>query len=570
MISPDWFSTVHQLSLKLVQVPSITGTAGEQAFASHLHAVIAAHPYFQDHPEDVWTEPAPLDPRRRRNVFALVRGSGSQTVMMSGHYDVVSTANYGLLEPFAFDPPALLPRLIALLAQEQPTSDTELALRDLRSGDYLPGRGMLDMKSGLAAGIAVLFHFAAAGPNRRGNLLFIGTPDEEESSHGMRAAAARLPTLTEERGITPLAAINLDSANDRGDGSVGRAIFLGSVGKLLPAVYIVGRETHAGAPFDGINPNLMAAAITRRIECNADLVDIAEGEAAPLPVSLKQVDLKDHYDVTIPGSAWCYFNVLTHRRSPNDVLALMRSTVADACADAAKYLQQQAHRYAGLTAGTTTAPMWQTTVLTYRELKERALQTGGAAAEEALTAVIQQCSDDPATDFPEYTRAILETLWPYCGLQGPAAVICFASLYYPRVLVDKHRPRHARMRRIAERQAAGITAQTGHAISVRPFFSGISDMSFFGCSDSLEELKTMSANTPAWGSRIRYDYRAVQALDLPVINIGPWGRDFHQRTERVNMPYSFGTVPALIWAVTQDLLDDRETDRHEEVGQPLG
>ena len=56
---------------------------------------------------------------------------------------------------------------------------------------FLPGRGLLDMKSGIAAGIAVVEAFAA-DPARRGNLLFAATPDEEDRSVGMRAAAELL------------------------------------------------------------------------------------------------------------------------------------------------------------------------------------------------------------------------------------------------------------------------------------------------------------------------------------------------------------------------------------------
>jgi arginine utilization protein RocB len=57
-----------------------------------------------------------------------------------------------------------------------------------------------------------------------------------------------------------------------------------------------------------------------------------------------------------------------------------------------------------------------------------------------------------------------------------------------------------------------------------------------------------------WNARSHGAYQAWQRLDVPVINIGPWGRDYHQRTERVNMPYAFEVVPELIWRVVNDLL----------------
>src|SRR5258706_10955496 len=289
--TPDhWFPLVRDLTLKLVRFPSITNTPGEVAFAQHLYTLLAAHPYFQANPGHLRIERAPDDPRGRSNVFALVRG-GPRTVVLTGHYDVVSIENYGDLAPYACLPEALLPRLVAELEAGAQGEADQLALQDLRSGDYLPGRGALDMKSGLAAGMALLFRLAELD-ERPGSLLLIATPDEEQTAQVMRGAAARLPSLAQEWGLEPVAAINLDSTTDRGDGRDGQVIYMGSVGKLLPSVYVVGRDTHAGAPFDGVNANLLAAEITRRIECSPELADMAAGEVAPPPVCLKQADLK--------------------------------------------------------------------------------------------------------------------------------------------------------------------------------------------------------------------------------------------------------------------------------------
>jgi arginine utilization protein RocB len=41
-----------------------------------------------------------------------------------------------------------------------------------------------------------------------------------------------------------------------------------------------------------------------------------------------------------------------------------------------------------------------------------------------------------------------------------------------------------------------------------------------------------------------------------VINVGPWGRDYHQRLERIFMPYSYGVMPELVWRIATDLLGD--------------
>lgn len=548
----DWYSLVRELTLALVRLPSVNGTPDEACFAEQFHALLAARPYYSDHPEHVWREHIPGDPHGRENVYALVRGSGQSTVVLTGHYDVVDIGNYGSLAPWAFDPEALLPRLIEQLEHE-PQSDV-LALADLRSGDFLPGRGVLDMKSGLAIGIAIQERFAQAAETLPGNILLIATPDEEASSYGMRGAAQRLPRLLGDYDLDPVVAINLDVTVDRGDGHDGQAIFLGSVGKVLPAVYIAGRETHAGAPFDGVNANLIAAELTRRIECNVELCDVGEGEAAPPPVSLTQIDLKQHYDVTTPAAAWCAYNVLTHGRTAGQILPIMQQLVREALDATITSLQEQARRFEALSGLPVSTPAWQPQVYTFAELRALALERGGPAATEAVHALASRLENDPAVDIPTFSRRVIELLWAASGLTGPAAVIAFASLYYPPVHVNKTSPRQLRLHACVERQATAFTRDTAVPIRLRQFFPGISDMSFLGCVEPPGELAVMANNTPAWGTRIRYDYGVLQTLDLPTINIGPWGRDYHQRTERVYTPYAFAEVPELIWRIVADLL----------------
>jgi arginine utilization protein RocB len=549
-----WFAHVRALTLDLVRAPSVTDTPGESAFAQRLYALLAALPYFRAHPEQLWLERTSDDLRERYNLFALVRGSDPRTIVLSGHYDVVAVENYGQLAPWAFDPEALLPRLIDELRASGDSPADQQALRDLESGDYLPGRGALDMKSGLAIGIAVLSRFAEQAA-RRGNLLLIATPDEENASHGMRSAALRLPGLASGRRLELAAAINLDSGVDRGDGDEGQAIFFGTVGKLLPSVYLVGRDTHAGAPFDGINASLLAAETTRRIECNASLADSAAGAVAPPPVCLKQTDLKTHYDVTTPSAVWCYYNLLTHQRTAAEALQLIVAAVREALDSALSYLHDQTRRYAALSGVIIELPPDQPLTLTFAELRQRALDRGGPAAEQALRSLTQQLAADSALDLPTLSLRLTELLWSWSGLSGPAAVVGFAGLYYPPAHVAGNGPRQARLRETALAEAAALSRETGCAIHSAPFFPGISDMSFLGSAASSAEIAAVAANSPAWDARLRFDYGSVRALDLPTINIGPAGRDYHQRTERVRMSYSFEVAPELIWRIVERLLE---------------
>lgn len=545
----DWFERTRALTLRLVAFPSVNDSDGERDFAPFLRDLLAEHPYFQEHPEHLWLEPTRADPRERSVLYALVRGEGPETVILTGHYDVVSVSNYGPLAPLAFDPQRLLPALIAELRQSGRGTADARALADLESGDFLPGRAALDMKSGLAAGIAVLERFAA-GRERKGNLLFVAVPDEEGASHGMRTAAGGLPEIAERWGLRLGAALNLDSAVDPGRGEAGQVVFTGSVGKLLPSVLFLGRPTHAGAPFDGVNANLLAAEFTRLVEVNLEFGDPGH-DPAPPPISLYQSDLRTRYDVTTPASAWTAFNVLTHRRSPAEVLESGMEAARTAIESALELLRERAALYRERSGEPVYLSEYRPEVLSFAQLVRRALEKPGVGAEYA--ALSRQLAADPGLDLPTLSRQLTEFLVRAVGLEGPAAVVGFAALYYPRAELDAS-PR-AQTVLEAVRDAIGeVSREKGVRPTLRPFFPGISDMSFLAGHDSPEALRALAENTPFWGTRLEFDYTQAARLELPTLNIGPWGRDYHQRTERVHVPYSFGVLPELLWRVVGKLL----------------
>lgn len=539
-----WFQRVRTLTLQMVGFPSITGTAGERDFAPFLRGLLGQHPYFQAHPDHLWLERTKHDPLERYVLYALVTGKGSQTVILTGHYDVVSVNNYGPLSKLAFDPEKLLLKLIDELRENGRGEADALALADLESGDFLPGRAALDMKSGLAAGLAVLERFAE-DQNRTGNLLFIAVPDEEEASHGMRTAAADLPEIAARRGLELRAAINLDASVDSGGGAAGQAVFTGSVGKLLPSVFFLGRPTHAGAPFGGVNANLLAAELTRLIEVNPDLGD-SDDNPAPPPISLYQSDLRTHYDVTTPASAWCAFNLLTHRRNPGEVLQSMMEAVGTAMGNALELLRVRAERYAERAGNPARIPDYQPKVLSFAQLKALAFEKPGVQARyEALS---EEIAGDSTLDLVTLSRKLTEFLAHESGLEGPAAAVGFASLYYPKAELDDNDEAKKVLSAVQEAMSE-VGRESGCAITLRPFFPGISDMSFLAGRDSPESWRTLTDNTPFWGGRLEFDYNLTPRLNLPTLNIGPWGRDYHQRTERLFMPYSFSVLPELLWRV---------------------
>ncbi len=529
---------VRELSYRLVGWGSETGSGGEAEFGHRLASLLREIPYFRDHPDQVRLVDSHGDPMTQ-SVVAIVRGKGPRALAMAGHYDVVSIENYRELAPLAFKPDQLLAAVIADLESRPLKAAERRALEDLKSGEFLPGRGLLDMKSGIAAGIAVLEDFAADA-ERVGSLILIATPDEERGSRGMRSLRHALPAIAAEFELDIKAGINLDATSDQGDGSEGRSIYRGTIGKALPFALVVGHSSHASYPFEGISAQLMAAEITRAVEANPALCDRAAGEISPPPICLEAKDLRAGYEVTTPERVWIAFNWLSHAWTARELLGLFEQAVRSATIAALDQFNQHARSYAATLGTLQAAPAAAAKLISASELRELVELVGGPEAVARVSNVEQRSRgiDDPLSQ----TRIIVDAMVTEAGLTGPAVVYGFSSLIYPSTHLSRTEGASSfadaiESARLAHEQAGGSS------LFYREYFTGISDMSFFGHRPSDANSAYVAANTPASDL---IDEVSPDALSFPVVNIGPWGREFHQRLERVHAPYAFEELPKFI------------------------
>lgn len=541
----DVWGDARALALRLTERRSVNGTPDETSFAPFLRGVIAEAGYFEQHPDNLWLQPIDGDPLGRSAVIAFVRGVGRLTVVLTGHFDTIPTTDYGTLEPSATNPLDLLPKLVERL---RATGEDAQALVDLSSGRFLPGRGLLDMKSGLAAGLVALARFSVR-PQRVGNLLFVAVPDEEDSSAGMRAVAPGLRALAQNHELDLSLAINLDALGDEGDGNKGRVVALGGIGKTLLSAYVVGRETHACYPFDGLSASLIAAELVRLIECSPELAD----GTAPPPSTLAMRDLKGAYDVTTPGRAWCCWNIISHGRTATDFLRNVKSAahriltgMTERLADHADCLDR--------TSSFARVTKEAIKVMTFDELMAH-----GARQRPTFSAEVQSeaahIAQLPGLDLPTRAQKVTEFAWRKSGLAGPAVVFGFASMPYPatKTLAELDA---ALLVRVSD--AVGVVSKRHNVgISLAERLDVIADTSFLGPVEK-DDLTTVEANTPIWGTSIKWDLTLAPTPDLPAINVGPWGRGYHRWLERVEARYAFEVLPDLILTIADHILSDME------------
>ncbi|MEW9053480.1 MAG: M20/M25/M40 family metallo-hydrolase [Neobacillus sp.] len=541
---------VLALTKQLVNIESVVNTPGEKVIAHSLHTIISLMPYFKENPDYVTVEQTIQDTIERYNVLAFIkgtRGTSNRTVILMGHMDTVGIEDYTQLKDKACSPDDLMD---ALKKESLPASAKE----HLNSGDWLFGRGVLDMKSGVASHLYLLNYYSQHPEKLNGNIVFLSECDEEDSSHGILSALKTLKRWKEEHGFEYAAAINSDFVSPRYEGDMNRYIYKGTVGKLLPSFFITGAETHVGSAFEGLDPNFIAAELTRQINYNPDLCNEAFGETTVPPVSLKQTDLKPSYTVQTALSAYVYYNFFIHSWSPKEVLDKLKEQAAIAFTNALTLFDKRYKQYSQLSREPYMQLPWKPRVFTFEEMEQLLLKENGDLFLTHMKEFKEGLLQNTDLDTRMFSARVVEEAWKWMKDKSPAIIVFYSSLYSPRIELSGKTEAELDLIHALDEAVVEIQPEYPHPIVTRNFFPYISDMSFVALSDDEEGISAVSKNNPGWGTKHFVDYQDIRDINVPVINIGPYGLDAHKKLERMEMTYSLEIVPNLTNLVIQKLL----------------
>jgi arginine utilization protein RocB len=302
--------------LELVAIPSITGSdGGENKCARFIFDRLSRCNYFEQNPEDLRLAALENDPWGRYFVGALLRAAhpSKKTIILTGHFDVVDTDVCGSIRSWAFDPVEYTKRIGEIdLPQD--------ARKDLDSGNYLFGRGVSDMKTGLAIDICLLEDYAARRDELEFNVLLLLVPDEEGDSVGMRGAIPFLAQLKEEESLDFLVCIDTEPTFEMNS----PALYYGTIGKIMPMYLCVGKESHGGEYYEGLNSTLVASYLNISLDGGKDTIETLGSETFQPQSCLRMRDLRNRYAVTLPERTFLYYNCLTVWKTPAVVLAEMK------------------------------------------------------------------------------------------------------------------------------------------------------------------------------------------------------------------------------------------------------
>ncbi|NYF23314.1 M20/M25/M40 family metallo-hydrolase [Sporosarcina sp. JAI121] len=524
-------ATLRELLCELVSWDSRTLTEGENTFAPKLESKLNELEYFQYNPDKIALHDAGLG---RQAVTALYKHpEATETIVLLSHFDTVWTEEYGVLEPFAIYPEMLT----KMLSEPKHNADLPEAARiDLETGNYLFGRGTMDMKMGLALHMQLIEK--ASVEKWPINLLLTTVPDEEVNSAGMRAAVIELVRIREEQGLTYKLFLNSEPSFSQSPTDIEEYIYSGTIGKIMPAALFYGKETHVGEPLKGMTANYIASFLTQRMEWNELFRETDLGETTPLPVSLQQKDLKLQYSTQTPYRAVALYNVFLFKRTAAEVMDLFErvaSEAMDACND----------RYKLICNREQVTGVGEVKVLRYEQLLEYAVQKLGFEEIERLK---QETLDNADWDDREKSLRIVDNLMIQCQELAPATVLLYAPPYYPAV--NSSNDPIVKQSIELMKETAG---KLGNKIGQMHYFNGICDLSYFNYDDDANGWTAFESNTPVWGDTYSIPFTEMSQLRAPVLNVGPFGKDAHQRTERLHVDSAFVEMPVMLETLVKSM-----------------
>lgn len=536
---------IYNTLKKLVAIPSVSGTKVENLVSEKIYEILSEMNYFRENSDKFGFGSIENDPLGRKYVWAIVSGKteSSHTMILTGHIDVVDIEEFGELKTIAFDIEECTKRISEL------ATDSE-TLRDFKSGEWIFGRGVADMKCGIATDIEMIREFSE---NRdfKGNILFLGVPGEESNSEGMIAAVPFLLELQEKLNYNYVGAVVSECSIPKSENEEFKRIYMGSVGKIMPLFFCIGKETHVGESFKGFNPNALVSEISKLLEGNPDFCDKVNSTVTPPPMSLKQTDLKELYSVQSPLYAAAYYNILTLTRSEEELISNLKELALKSFNNVVNETKEKRDKYIKLYSEKVQHIEVEPCVMTYKELlsevKNRDKNFDGYIREK-----VEQWKSEKKDNQMIAINIVKETYEKY-EHKRPMIIVSFIPPYYPHRHLDNIDENSRKFIDVINETINYAKKEFNEEIIKDDFFMAISDLSYTGIDEKLD-IDSLSSNIAGYGINYDLPLESLSKLNIPGVVFGGEGKDFHKNTERLNISYSLKVVPELYRYLITSLL----------------
>ncbi|MBU3159675.1 M20/M25/M40 family metallo-hydrolase [Clostridium frigoris] len=547
VLMEDSEKKIKDTLIELISVRSDTGTTLEKDVEKYLYVWLQKLDYFKINTNNLGSYPLKNDSLERAIVWGLIKGVGRKTVILLNHHDVVDAYDYQTLKTYAYCPELLK----EMLKNVELARDVE---EDLMSGEWIFARGAADMKAGIAIQLSLIEAFSKR-QKFNGNVLFLSVADEESLSLGMRNSAELLKKIKNKFDLDYT--ILIDSEPHQKTENNEGVFYTGSVGKLMPVVYVRGKKTHIGDIFQGFNPILLLSQIVSETELNSDFSDVVEDEVSPPPSWNYFRDGKKCYDASIPDSAGGYFSVLTLKRTPKIILEQLLKISKQAFENVICQMNKNYSNYLNKKNESEHKLPWKTNVKTFSQIYNDAIEQSGEKFILDYRLTIEKLKTDIKNNIismPESNIALIGKTLDYITDKTPMVVIAFSPPYYPHISINDFTELDNNVSDISNAVVRIAREVCFETYSKRNYFMGISDMSYAALNESENVIPHIEFNMPLWENMYDIPFETIKQLAIPSINIGPYGKDLHKFTERVFTNDVIRQTPKLIAGVIDYVL----------------
>lgn len=532
---------IEDILFAYVKTESFTNTINEKKAEEFFLDYFSKIPYFKNTPGSYGIYEIENDALNRNVSYAFLKGRGQDTIVFIHHNDIVGVEDFKLLKKYAFSPKELKAQLLRIK-----NTLSEDAKKDLEDDTFIFGRGVCDMKGGGSIQIALLKRYSEL-ENFNGNIVLIAVPDEENLSAGMRSAVRLLSELQDKYNLKYKLMINTEP-HQRKDDETG-VFSEGSVGKIMPFVYVRGYLAHAGKVFEGLNPIHIMSKVVSRTELNMDFSDVVGKEAAPPPTWLYLKDSKEQYDVSMPLSVKGCFGILTLNQTPQSILEKVKNICEESFDEVIDDMNNSFRRFAKATGLPLKYLQWESKVVNFQELfKEAEAAYGDEFIREynKELEILGKKLKGNEISIIHCNFELIEFIYGYIDDIKPRIVYGLIPPYYPNVSNLFIDDLDENVSSLSDNLKKFTQEEFNQNYNTEYFYTGISDLSYSSIEKSGEIYKALEESMPLLGQFYNVPVELIEKISMPCINIGPWGKDFHKMTERVNKEDLYVRTPMII------------------------
>ncbi len=516
----------------LVSIKSISGTSGEVDIAKKIYKILKKIDYFKKYKDNLKLIDIENDNLNRKFVYAFYKNPNKtkKTIIITGHLDVVDVDEFKHLKDVAFDFKKCTDRINELSLDKEVTED-------LKSNNWIFGRGVADMKFGLALNIYIMKKIIS---NRdfQGNIIFLSVPGEETNSEGMLEAVKYLDKIQIEKKLDYLCMFMPECFIE--DGTETKYIHMGAIGKIMPLFFFVGKETHADEPFKGVNPIMMSSELNRLLELNSEFSYKNKKTVTPPPICLKQVDLKELYSAqtALYSAAYYNFNILDFNYEL--FMKKLKKLLNVSNENVLKRIKEKALSFKNKIEEEVSYYDKKIHILTYSDLYKKAEKN----FKDDLDVFIKNRIDNmilEKIDNQKISINIIKLLVDISKTNEPTVIISFAPPVYPSYYPNLQNNKGKKIVELINYIREYGERKYNIKFKQKDYYM-VSDLSYTGLKD-INSINEVLNNIPLYESHYDLPYKSINNLNIPAIILGPYGKDFHKNTERLNIPYSFEILP---------------------------